>query len=137
MSKAIEWGGNVGVVGDGYGRAKRRMYKKERKPARLSCSAALRAPVELPDATPGEVSKALFCFCEQAGLIIGDAYDYDPLRDEYTCVAKNLNVSDPKVVAVKDVKVAGSVIAMLISFFRQKLAHQAAVRNRAARLAVR
>lgn len=137
MSKTIEWGGKIGTTGESMGRVRRRLYRKQRKPPRLSCVTALRAPMELPDATAGEVSKALFCFCEQAGLIIGDAYDYDPLRDEYTCVAKNLNISDPKVVAIKDVKVQGSVVAMLISFFRQKLAHQTMVRQMASRLAVR
>ncbi len=110
------------------GLVKRRLYKAPRPAARLSCAPYLKAPIELPDAQEHEVSKALFCFCELAGIIIGDTVDYDPLRDEYTCIAKDLNVIDPKDVKIKDVKVAGSLVAMLISFFRQKRAHQEMVR---------
>ena len=125
------------------GLVKRNLYKKECKPARLSCSSALVAPIELPDASESEVSKALFCFCEQAGIIIGDAVDYDPLRDEYTCIAKVFDVlpgldgRDPGKGKIKDIKVPGAIVAMLISFFRQKLAHQTMVRQMASRLALR
>ena len=121
------------------GLAKRRLYKRERVAARISCAPALVAPLELPDATESEVSKALFCFCEQAGIIIGDAVDYDPLRDEYTCVAKVFDtlpgltaakLGAPGSGKVKDVKVAGHLVAMLVSFFRQKLAHQKLVQRR-------
>lgn len=113
------------------GLVKRSLYKAPRPAARLSCADHLKAPLELPDAQQHEVEKALFCFCEQAGIIIGDTVDYDPLRDEYTCIAKDLNVIDPKAVAIKDIKVQGSLVAMLISFFRQKRAHQRQAQARA------
>jgi hypothetical protein len=129
-AKQIEWGGKIGGVDGSYGRARRRLYKKQRKPARLA-AVGLNAPLELPDAKPDEVSSALFHFCEKAGIIIGDAVDYDALRDEYTCIAKDLAASK-----VKDIKVQGSLVAMLISFFRQLRSHQRARQSRLGMLAI-
>lgn len=146
-AKTIEWGGKIAGerakdAGASYGKVRRRLYKKQRRPARLS-AAGLQPPLELPDARPEEVANALASFCEQlgtAGAKVGDCPDYDPLRDEYTCVAKILDggVGPDGIAtgAVKDVKVGGVIVAIMISFFRQKRAHQEMVKRRAGRVAL-
>lgn len=98
------------------GRARRRLYKPERKPARTKGVLALYdcAPVMLPNASVSEVKSALFALCRDGGFIIGRALDYDPLKDEYTVIAKSLRTGK-----VQDVEVKGVMVADVIRVARR------------------
>jgi len=87
------------------GRAKRRTYKPERKPARKKgvFSFEKQAPVDCPDANHYEIAMALYSICRStwaisdtgdnnsetdARLEIGQGGDYDPIKDQYTVIGK-------------------------------------------------
>lgn len=73
------------------GLVKRRLYKKERAPARKKSILYLNksAPVSFQDASPIEIAMAITTLCQQAGVIVGRTGEYDPLRDLYTVIGKS------------------------------------------------
>jgi hypothetical protein len=95
------------------GLAKRRLYKPERRPARIKGVLYGMAPIGLPDANAGEVAKALFALAKEAGVKVGRGSGYDSLRDEYTVVGKSAATG-----LARDYKIDGSTVAQLITFAR-------------------
>ncbi len=95
------------------GLAKRRLYKPERRAARVKGILYELAPIGCPDAGEEEVAMAVFSMAKQAGFIIGRGSGYDGLRDEYTVVGKSLRTGK-----VQDVTIAGADVALLIDYAR-------------------
>lgn len=95
------------------GLVRRRLYKPERSPARVKGTMYLYAPIGLPDATEGEVAKALFAIGKEAGVSIGRGSGYDSLRDEYTVIGKSRATGK-----AQDYKIAGAEVATLIKLAR-------------------
>lgn len=91
-------------------RAKRRLYKPERAPARIKGGLAKQAPNGCLDATPHEIALALFAICEQAGAKIGRSGEYDPLRDKYTVTGKSLATGKAQDFTVEGVEVANAIL---------------------------
>ncbi len=95
------------------GPVRRRLYKPERKPARRRGALYELAPVGCPDASPGEVAKAVFALAKEANAAIGQGSGYDPLRDEYTVIGKSLETGK-----AQDFKVQGEEVASVIRLAR-------------------
>lgn len=110
------------------GLVKRRLYKPERRPARKHgvfgkaleyANAKFKpkvdpfAPVGLPDASAGEVRKALFAMCQSAGVVVGQGSGYEALRDEYHVIGKSMATGK-----AQDFKIAGAEVAELIRVAR-------------------
>ncbi len=102
------------------GRARRPLYKRPRPPARdKGVLSAIKnglyelAPVALPDANEGEVSKAIFALALQADVLVGRGSGYDGLKDEYTVIGKSRTTGK-----AQDFKIKGEVVAELIRVAR-------------------
>lgn len=110
---SIEWAGRISVAG-GIGRARRRMYKPERAPARHKSGIGLQPPVGCPDANANEVEKSIPIVCKQFGILPGRALGYDKQRDEYVVVGKTGRWALPQ-----DYRVPGHLVAGLILNWRK------------------
>ena len=95
------------------GLVKRRLYKKDRKPARKKGALSKMAPISLPDASKFEITSAIAVLLHACNVIIGRGNEYDPLKDMYHLTAKSL--TDNKVC---DFQVRGSDVADLIKVAR-------------------
>lgn len=71
------------------------------------------APIGCPDASAGEVSKALFALAWEAGVAVGRGSGYDQLRDEYTVIGKHKASGK-----AQDFKIAGAEVAAAIKIAR-------------------
>ena len=91
----------------------RRLYKPDRKPARIKGVLYNQAPICLVDATKAEVLTAIAGVCLSSGVIPARGCGYDSIRDEYTIAG--YSKSDKK---LKDVKVSGYEVGELIKFLR-------------------
>lgn len=103
-------------------RARRRLYRPERAPARKKGVLHKQAPIGCPNATPTEIAMALFSIGEQAHMIPGRGGTYDSLKDQYTLVGKVLDGgkdSDGTPTGkVQDIVIEGADVAFLIRFMR-------------------
>ena len=95
------------------GLVKKRLYKPDRKPARIKGVLYNQAPIGLVDATKSEVLTAIMGVCLTTGVIPARGCGYDSLRDEYTIAG--YNKSDKK---FADVKISGQEVVVLIKFLR-------------------
>jgi hypothetical protein len=95
------------------GLSKRRLYKPERAPARKAGVLYNSAPISMPDATAGEVAKAIFALAQEAGVIVGQGSGYDSLKDVYTVVGKSRATGK-----AQDWQVEGAVVAEVIGLAR-------------------
>jgi len=96
------------------GRAYRRLYKPERRPARTKGVLAVerQAPVGCPDASRYEIAMALSAICQAGKMKVARGGSYDPIRDEYVVVGS----IDGK---AQDIKIEGVAVAALINQLRE------------------
>lgn len=95
------------------GLAKRRLYKPERKPARMKGVLHEQAPVGCPDASVKEIAMAIAALCQSVAIDIGRGGSYDAIKDEYVIVGKNRMTGK-----AQDFKVEGVAVAALINQLR-------------------
>jgi hypothetical protein len=94
--------------------ARRRMYKRERRPARHDDSTGNMPPVGMPDATPFEIVSSINAYAKAVLKIdVGRTNGYDAQKDEYSVIAKAGRWETPR-----DYKIPGAHIAMAIHAWR-------------------
>jgi hypothetical protein len=93
------------------GLARRRLYKAERRPARIKGELRNQnAPIALLDANAKEVAMALYALCDLSGIVIGRAAGYDQLRDEYTVTGTSKLTGKAQDLTVKGAEVADAIV---------------------------
>jgi|WetSurMetagenome_2_1015567.scaffolds.fasta_scaffold10214_4 hypothetical protein len=101
---------------------RRSLYKRPRPPARdkgvfenlVRNSVCKSAPNGCLDANAGEVVRAIYAICIEAGVDVGRGCGYDALKDEYTVVGKSRHTGK-----AQDFKVKGFDVAELIHLCRR------------------
>jgi hypothetical protein len=97
------------------GLVKRPLYKAERRPARMRgvIKKGGMSPVAMPSANLDEITLALSHLCREAGVRVGRAGSYDPLKDVYTVVGKSLHTGK-----AQDFTIEGAEVAQTIAIMR-------------------
>ena len=98
------------------GRARRRLYKPERSPARKVGVLHKEAPVGCLNANGKEIEMAIAAICQTAGVVPGRGSGYNSIRDEYHIVGKS-RVNGK----VQDFVIEGVAVAALINTLRRAI----------------
>ena len=93
------------------GLVRRRLYKPERRPARMKGVLHDQSPVGCADANSYEIAMALASLCRASGMVVGRGGDYDSIKDMYTVVG-TVNGK------AQDLKIEGAAVAALIHQLR-------------------
>lgn len=89
---------------------RRNLYKRERSAPRKTGVLYDKAPIGLPDANSGEVSKAIYALAREAGVIVGQGSGYDGLRDEYTVIGKSRETGKAQDFTIQGIEVANVIV---------------------------
>lgn len=117
-SAVIEWGGRISSSGyGGVGRARRVLYKRERRPLRARGFIGNHPPLACRDASAKEIIHALGIVADRMGIQIGRVLDYDRAQDKYVVLGAS---TTPKAwEKIQEWRIPGEYVSTHIKMWRK------------------